>query len=625
MKHFIIGTAGHIDHGKTSLVIALTGRDPSRLEEEKKRGITIDLGFTYYDDDKTKTRIGIVDVPGHEKFVKNMLAGVHGIDLVLMVIAADEGIMPQTEEHINILDLLGVKKGIIILTKIDMVDEEWVELVKEDIQKYVKGTFLENSEIITVSSKTLEGIDELKNKISNFSESFTDTSSTRSGILPIDRVFTLKGIGTVVTGTQIEGRFEVGEDILIYPEMIPSKIKSIQNHGNDSLDSYAGSRVAINLNKVKKEEISRGSIVSTKDNLLVSNFIDVKLKLLENSLYKIKNKSKVRFYIYSSETFATINLLDRDELLPGEECYAQFKLEDSLSLRRKDKFIIRFLSPVITIGGGEILEVNSNRKKRYKENNLDNFYLKDSDQKDSLLGILKDHESKLFSVDEIGLKLNITIEDAKKLIDELVNDNNIKLIGNDKIILISTLNEVISNISNTLDDFHKNNPLKEGIPVEEIKNKFLSKFDKSVDYILELIIQNSNLIVENNYVKNKEFRISLSEKDLQIKEKIISQFIEKRSYKKQELDANIDMLYLLSKKGFLYLIGDEFITKELYDEALMKLNEFFKNEEKIDAKTFRDLLDTNRKTAIGLLEYFDNKKITKRNGDFRILVKGDLS
>ncbi|MDD7761889.1 MAG: selenocysteine-specific translation elongation factor [Firmicutes bacterium] len=621
MKHFILGTAGHIDHGKTSLVRALTGRDTDRLQEEHKRGITIELGFTYYDD-PSGVRVGIVDVPGHEKFVKNMLSGVHGMDLVMMVIAADEGIMPQTIEHINILSLIGVKRGIVVITKIDMVDKDWLELVVSDIKDQLADTFLENSTILMVSSKTGEGIDELKNYISDEIEKADYTESNDPGILPVDRVFTLKGVGTVVTGTQIEGVFKTGDDIEIFPYGILSKIKSIQVHGEDASESHSSQRVALNLTKVKKEDFDRGAVISTPSHLLVSNLIDVKLKVLKDSNFSIKNKSRVRFHVASKETFARVNLLDRDELLPGEECYCQLKLEENIVARRKDKFIVRFFSPIITIGGGEIIEINPNRKKRFREDALALIELKDNDDlSKAIIGLLKEHHGEM-NIDKLSKSLNKDINALESYIEEL-EDNAILVRINDILVLRELIDRLTNDITNYLKAYHKENPLRLGVPVEEIRSKFLNNIStKEQDPLLTLIVNEGEIDFNGDYLKLssyiREYSVEQLKKIEEIKKLLSSEF---RTFKKSELDSDGELVSALISDKLLIDIGGELMLYDTFLKAQDILLGAFKEKDTINAKDYRDLLNTNRKTAVGLLEYFDAKKITKRVGDERTLIR----
>lgn len=367
MKNVIIGTAGHIDHGKTTLIKALTGRNTDRWEEEQRRGITIDLGFTYFDL-PSGDRAGIIDVPGHEKFINNMVAGVVGMDLVLLVVAADEGIMPQTREHMDILHLLGIEKSIVVLNKCDLVDEEWLELVEEEIKEEFEGTFLEQAPVVKVSAATGKGLEELVELISHMtSDEVVEKDIHTIPRLPIDRAFSLSGFGTVITGTLVSGTIRKEDMLEMYPIGKESKIRSIQVHGEDKTVCYAGQRVAINLSNIKKREIQRGCVLASKGSMKTADLLDVRLNVLDSSMRVLTNHTRLHFFTGTSEILCRAVLLDREEIGPGESGLVQLRLEESIAVRRGDKFIVRFYSPMETIGGGVVLEPNPGIKKRFRE------------------------------------------------------------------------------------------------------------------------------------------------------------------------------------------------------------------------------------------------------------------
>ena len=354
MKQVILGTAGHIDHGKTSLIKALTDIDTDRLKEEKERGITIELGFAHLTLPSGQL-LGIVDVPGHEKFVKNMVAGATGIDLVALVIAADEGVMPQTREHLEICQLLDIKSGLVVLTKKDMVEPDWLELVREDVTDYLSGTFLEDAPIMAVSSLTGEGMEDLLKAIDVLVGEIPERDIGNFFRLPIDRVFTMRGFGTVVTGTTISGLINTGDEVTVYPTGLTFRIRGIQVHNLDTSQVRAGLRTAINLQGAEKAQLQRGNIVAAKNSLRPTYMVDVQLNLLPTFPRKLKNRAKARFHTGTSEIISTVVLLDRDELEKGENCYAQIRLDQPTALLQGDRFILRSYSPVRTIGGGKIL------------------------------------------------------------------------------------------------------------------------------------------------------------------------------------------------------------------------------------------------------------------------------
>ncbi|MCK5427527.1 MAG: selenocysteine-specific translation elongation factor, partial [Thermodesulfovibrionia bacterium] len=371
MRYVILGTAGHIDHGKSTLVHALTGIDPDRLREEKERGITIDLGFAYLNYPPCSEagpdglRIGIVDVPGHEKLVKNMLAGAGGIDIVLLVIAADEGIMPQSKEHLAICNLLKINKGIIVLTKTDLVEQDWLELITDDIKKFVKGTFLEGAEIIPFSSKTRDNLELVREKIREVSLSVEPKPAKGIFRLPVDRVFTLKGFGTVVTGTAISGSISLDSPLQVLPKDLKTKVRGLHSHGKLLKTAFAGQRVAINLQGIEKEDIQRGDVLTIPGKIKPTSSTDATIELLKDiSFSKLKNRSLVHFHSGTSELIARIILYDKEELKPGDSAYCQLRFQGAVTLMAGDRYIIRRFSPLLTIGGGEILDPSPHWRKR---------------------------------------------------------------------------------------------------------------------------------------------------------------------------------------------------------------------------------------------------------------------
>ena len=369
MKQIILGTAGHIDHGKTSLIKALSGIDADRLKEEKERGITIELGFAHMALPSGEL-LGIVDVPGHEKFVKNMVAGATGIDIVVMVIAADEGVMPQTREHMEICTLLGVQHGMVVLTKVDMVDDEWLELVMEDVREFIQGTFLENAPILAVSSVNGQGIPEFIAQLDKLSQKVPERSASSIFRLPIDRVFTMKGFGTVITGTLISGHVNVGDPIMVYPWEITSKVRGIQVHNHSVNIAEAGMRTAINFQGLEKTAIQRGEVLSSPGALKSSYMVDVSLHFLSSNPKSIKNRTLVRFHTGTSEILGNLILLDSEELSPGDTAVAQLRLNTPVALVKEDRFVIRSYSPIRTIGGGEVLNPIPKKHKRLNDDTV---------------------------------------------------------------------------------------------------------------------------------------------------------------------------------------------------------------------------------------------------------------
>ncbi len=631
--NIIIGTAGHIDHGKTTLIKALTGRDTDRWEEEKRRGITIDLGFTYFDL-PDGNQAGIIDVPGHEKFIKNMLAGVIGMDLVLLVIAADEGIMPQTTEHLNILNLLGVKKGIVVLTKYDLIDAEWLELVKEDIKEALKDTFLENAPMVEVSSKTGYGIDNLVNVICKTTETEVEQRDLSTiPRLPIDRVFSITGFGTVITGTLISGTLKKGDEVEIYPVNKISKVRNIQVHSHDAEKAYAGQRTAINLSNVKKTDLYRGCVIAPVNAMKNTMMLDVKLNLLKSSRRIVENRSRLHLYTGTSEVLCRVVLLDCDELSPGESCYAQLRLEQEIAVRRGDKFIIRFYSPMETIGGGEIIEPVPLKKKRFDDKLIEELKVKEKGSgTDVIEKIIRENSKNVPSISELAKLTALREDEIKNSIEILEDEEKITTfrLKNDIYLWHKSFErEIEEGIEKYLFDFHEKNKYQKGAKKSEVKSKFLPAIKQNVfDLAIMSFVQKGMLKMDGEFVSLSYFSIQHDEayeKTALAAEKILEEA--KFEFLKQDeliqrlnLHKSEEIISLLIDEKKLVKIGELGITKiEIYDEAKNMLVNFITKNQKITAAEYRDLLNSNRKVAIGLLEHFDIIKVTRRVGNDRVL------
>lgn len=633
MKNIIIGTAGHIDHGKTTLIKALTGRETDRWEEEKRRGITIDLGFTYFDlPDGSKA--GIIDVPGHEKFIKNMLAGVIGMDLVLLVIAADEGMMPQTVEHLNILNLLGVKKGIVVLTKYDLIDPDWLELVKEDIKEGLKETFLENAPMVEVSSKTGFGIENLANVIVKQTEKEVEERNINTiPRLPIDRVFSITGFGTVITGTLISGQLKKGDEVEIFPVNKISKIRNIQVHSKNAEKAFAGQRTAINLSNIKKSEIYRGCVIAPVNSMKNTMMLDVKLNLLKSSRRIVENRSRLHLYTGTSEILCRVVLLDRDELSPGESCYAQLRLEEDVAVRRGDKFIVRFYSPMETIGGGEIIEPVPQKKKRFDDKLLEELKVKEKGSStDVIEKIIREHSKNVPTVAEIAKLTALSEEEIKSSVEILVEEEKITgfNLKSDKFLWHKSFErEIEDGIEKYLYKYHEISKYSKGAKKSEIKSRFLPKLKQNVfDLVINSFQEKGLLKQDGEFISLPYFKIEYD--DFYYKcEGVIFKALEKAKFefiKQEDLIAKLSnnkseeiIAHMLDDKKLIKINEDFITTEEIYSESKDLLIEFIKKNSKITAGEYRDLLNTNRKIAIGLLEHFDIQKVTKRVGNDRIL------
>jgi len=623
MRHIILGTAGHIDHGKSSLVKALTGIDPDRLKEEKERGITIDLGFAdiVYPDGLT---VGIVDVPGHERLIKNMLAGAGGIDLVMLVIAADEGIMPQSKEHLQICNLLKIKSGLIAVTKADLVEQDWLELVKEDVKEFVRGTFLEGAEIIPVSSKSMFNIELLKERIKDIALKVEPKPIKGLFRLPIDRVFTLKGFGTVVTGTAILGSISVDNDIEILPSNIKSKVRGLHSHGKSIHSAYAGQRVAINLQSVDKDSIQRGDVVVIPGKLMPTGKIDAKIELLSDAPV-LKTRSLVHFHLGTSETTARVILFGQSELKPGENCYGQFRLSSPVVAMSGDRYIIRRFSPLETIGGGEVLDPLSFRR---------SFRESVEDLRIFEIGSLSDKiAAKIKRAGAFGIKTSIIegwikeeIPSIKEAIKYLKEKNTV-LQFEDILIHRTIFDSFKNNAIQQLSEFHKANPLKPGMSKEELR----IKLNIEPRLFGNLISTLNEIVIEKEFVRLNSFKVALSDKDESTQLKII-QLLEKSEFQppsKDEISQTLkidpkklqDILKLMSNEGKLIRISDTiYITSDVYEKIIKKMKDFFSKKPEMTVAEFRDILNTTRKYALPFLEYLDSHNVTLRVGDIRKLL-----
>ena len=534
MKNIIVGTAGHIDHGKTTLIKALTGRNTDRWEEEQRRGITIDLGFTYFDL-KNGDRVGIIDVPGHEKFINNMVAGVVGMDLVLLVVAADEGIMPQTREHMDILGLLGIKKSILVINKCDLVDEEWLELVEEEIQEELEGTFLEGAPVVKVSAATGQGLDELTDTIQQLMSDEVVAKDTQTiPRLPIDRAFTLSGFGTIITGTLISGTI-TREDVLeMYPIGKECKIRNIQVHGQNQDKCYAGQRVAINLSNVKKKEISRGCVLAPKNSMKNTDLLDVKLKVLEDSMRILTNHERLHLYTGTSEILCRAVLLDKEQIGPGEEGLVQLRLEEEIAVKRGDRFVVRFYSPMETIGGGIVLEPNPVRKKRFDAQAIEELKKKESGSLGDVMELqIKEHGDTMITLAELAKVMAHSVDELKEYLEELEESGTIFVFPMKKDTYLWHRDSefaVRQKIEETLQKYHSEHPYRYGMKKAEIHNTFLKKIKPNIfDAYIERMTGENVYGRREEYLSLPGYEVPKDAMYLQT-EKLIEDTLEKAGY-----------------------------------------------------------------------------------------------
>jgi selenocysteine-specific elongation factor len=631
--NIILGTAGHIDHGKTSLVKALTGIETDRLKEEKERGITIELGFASLDLPNGQ-HIGIVDMPGHEKFVKNMVAGSSGIDVVTMVIAADEGVMPQTREHMEICSLMGVKYGVVALTKIDMVDDDLLELALEDINDFVEGTFLEDKPVIPISSVTNEGIDQFLSILETICSSIPARQYSSIFRLPVDRVFSMKGFGTVITGTLTSGSINVGNEIMVYPRQIVSKVRGIQVHSSGVETVDAGTRTAINFQGLDKESVNRGDILSVPDALIESYMVDAHFHYLKSNAKPAKSRTRIRFHSGTSEILGYMILLDRKELMPGSDAPVQFRLESPVCCIKDDRYVVRSYSPVKTIGGGSILNPASQKHKLFDQNvvtGLNRLLDNDNQQTISFFLSLKGFQGLSFF--DLRVMTNIPDKKLKSNLQTLLARQEIVQTNKERQIFVSGsfFNTFKEKILTQLEIFHKNNPLKEGMPTQELKSKFQYIDETKFFNILFTKLSKENLItLDKNIIKLSNHKIALKIDQHAIKKKI------KKIYQSSKLTppffrticddldvdkkASIDVLHMLiDEKSIIKTKDDLYFDAIEINNLEQKLVKFLKTNESMTTPEFKGIAKVSRKFLIPLIEYFDSIKVTIRVGDTRQL------
>ena len=633
MKQIILGTAGHIDHGKTSLVKAMTGIDTDRLKEEKERGITIELGFAHLELPSGQI-LGIVDVPGHEKFVKNMVAGATGVDLVALVIAADEGVMPQTREHLEICQLLRVKKGLVVLTKIDMVDQEWLELVKEDVSAFMAETFLAGSPIVPVSSVTGQGIKELVGVLDGLVKEIPERETSGFFRLPVDRVFTMKGFGTVVTGTTISGLIRTADEVTVYPQGLDARIRGIQVHNQEVNEVSAGLRTAINLQGVEKEQLERGNVLATKDSLRATRMVDVVLDHLKSAPRKIKNRAKVRFHTGTSEIIATVVLLDKDELNPGDTCFAEIRLEDPVAVLARDRYVLRSYSPVRAIAGGEILNAYPQKKKRFSEAALSELKVLNSGN----LSEITEQFVRASRFDGVAQsELPFLTNASRKKLEEIMKTLQAKkkIIQYDKekgtLIHAENLKNARDQILSILNQYHKDFPLKVGLLKEELRSRTASSGDsKLFNFLITQLGQEGIVVQEKEVLRLKDHRVTLAQDQEKVRQQIEEIYLKgalqppyfKELTEKFPGNSGTDVLQVMVKDGILIKVKEDlFFHKDVIEELKERLVAVLKEKGEIDTPQFKDMTGASRKYTIPLLEYFDITQVTMRIGDKRVLRK----
>ena len=629
MKNIIVGTAGHIDHGKTTLIKALTGRNTDRWEEEQRRGITIDLGFTYFDL-PGGDRVGIIDVPGHERFINNMVAGVVGMDLVLLVISADEGIMPQTKEHVDILSLLGIEKSIIVLNKCDLVDGEWLELVEEEVREELEGTFLEHAPVVKVSAATGEGLDGLISTI----ERMTSDEVVAKDIqtiprLPVDRAFYLSGFGTIITGTLVSGTISKEDTLEMYPVGKECKIRSIQVHGQDKDKCYAGQRVAINLSNVKKREIKRGCVLAPKNSMKNTDLLDVKLRVLDSSMRVLTNHMRLHFYTGTSEILCRAVLLDREEIGPGESGYVQLRLEEEAAVRRGDKFVVRFYSPMETIGGGVVLEPNPGVKRRFQQNVIEELERKESGSTADVIELhVKGHGDTLITLAELAKLTALSVEEVQDEVTQLESQGLVYVFPMRKDTYVwhaDSRRAAEQTIGTTLRAYEEKYPYRYGMKKAEVQATHFQKIKPNVfDKILELLIGAGCLKRVDEFLCTPEYEVRKDKTYDKVSKLLLDTFAKAKydfaRYSEIGLGgadraAADDILnILLEEKQVVKVTEDMYTLADYMERAKEVIGKKLAEDPVITIAQVRDLFETSRKSAKPILEYMDSIKVTKKTG-----------
>ena len=624
-NNVIIGTAGHIDHGKTTLIKALSGIETDTTQEEKDRGMSINLGFAYFDLPSGK-RCGVVDVPGHERFIKNMLAGVSGINLVLLLVDSREGIMPQTKEHIDILTLLGIENYIIVMTKIDLVEEEYRELVKEDIQEFISGTVLENSPIIEVDSISKKGLDTLLATIDKKTEDIAAKNVEKNARINIDRSFQVKGFGTVVTGTLTEGVINVGDELVIYPKEVKAKVRNIQVHSKDVETAYAGQRTAINLANIKFDDVKRGDTLATTGSLTKTYMLDTEIKLINDERANLELWDRVRVYIGTEEVMARVVPLGTDLLKAGESSFAQLRLEEEIAVKNYDKFIIRTYSPMITIGGGVILDANPKKHSRFNEEVIEKLKVQlEGNTTDLIANYLLSHTDYLNSKENILKELQLPKEEVEESLTQLVENTTIyeTKLG---YIHKKKYDEVLEKLKKLLGDYHNRYKLKVGIPKIEVLSKFKIS-QKEMLELLDLFILNNEIRLEGNLVAEKDFVVNYDKKQLAEKERIEKALLNGgfTPPSVKELTngekPKVELLESLIDNTIVRLDADLVLHEKVFEDAVQKVENHFKTNDQIGLAEFRDMTGSSRKYSMAILEYMDKIGITRRLENYRVLVK----
>ncbi len=635
----VIGTAGHVDHGKSRLVEALTGIDPDRLKEEKEREMTIDLGFAWLTLPSGEP-VGIVDVPGHRDFIENMLAGVGGIDAALFVVAADEGVMPQTREHLAILDLLGVRNGVVALTKTDLVeDEEWLELVQIDVAELLEDTALADASIVPVSVRTGQGLPTLLEELDRLLENAPPRSDLGRPRLPIDRVFTIAGFGTVVTGTLVDGHLQVGQEVEVLPQGLKARVRGLQTHKERIERAVPGSRVAINLTGVSIDEVQRGDVVTTPGWLKPTMLIDVHLRYLASAPRPLRHNATLKFFSGSAEVMARARLLDSEAIAPGGEGWVQLRLAEPVALVRGDRFIGRQPSPAVTVGGGQIVDPHPRRRhRRFRSEVIARLMtLARGSPVEIFLQSLE--TSQPCQLLELMERSGLAMEEAGNVLQELLDSKEVLILdsrirqqlpsiqqlitSNRYLISAAGWQKLSDKLTIALRDYHQRHPLRQGMPREELKSQ-LRLSTKLLNEVVNRAVSQSKLVDEEAALRLPEHRVKFSaDQERQVQELLAA--FKKSPYTppsvaNSEAIVGTEVLNALIQQRKLVQVSEGVLfLKETYEEMVKRVIEHIREKGTITVAQVRDMFAASRKYALALMEHLDEHKVTKRVGDERVL------
>jgi selenocysteine-specific elongation factor len=634
----IVGTAGHIDHGKSALVRALTGVDPDRLPEEKRRGITIDLGFA--DLELDDLRIGFVDVPGHERFVKNMLAGAHGIDLLALVIAADEGVMPQTREHFDICRLLGVSNGLVVITKTDLADEEMLALVEDDARELIAGSFLEDAPLVSVSSRTGVGLDQLKSQLIELGKRVPPRSKDFTTRLPIDRAFSMKGFGAVVTGTLISGQIKEGDELELLPLQVNVRVRGLQVHNKSVHDAHAGQRTAVNLAGIDTAQIERGMVLAPAGRLRPTQIVDVWIDVLPGASRAVRSRSRVRFHIGAMEVLGRVRVLESSQIEPGSGGLAQLRLEAPVVAVHGDRFILRSYSPAETIAGGVIVDPFATKhRRREMDHALQLLHLLMRDERAAKFqGFVRASDIRGLRLADLAAATGWTNEVLTSLASEVQKTESVAEVGG-LYIARDSFDRLSASVLAELERHHKREPLARGMLRETLREKvFAHSAPELFGGVLARLEASGKVVSEKDIVRSSTHSVGLSDKDVELSKHIehiyLTAGVEAPSLDEAMTKANVPALQRAQARKLLQLLlddrklvriqGEMFMHSQVIQDLKTKLITYASQHEPdrlIDVPAFKDLAGVSRKYAIPLLEYFDREQVTRRAGDKRLILK----